>query len=244
MAVEPKDRIIVALDVDTLKEANTLVEQLYAYVGWFKVGLQLLHSEGTPNVVKTLKNSGGRIFADTKMHDIPNTVGKAVKAVSNHGADMFNVMASGGIDMMMKAVENKGASLALAVTVLTSLEENDAYLLLGGPTKAKVLQYSRDAKLSGMNGIVCSPLEVELLKKRKELAGLIYVTPGIRLEGGEVHDQKRIKTPYGAIMKGADYLVIGRAITEASESEGGPVGAVEKVISEIEAALKDREEKK
>lgn len=240
-----RERIFPALDVDTLSEAQELVENLWPYVGSFKVGLQLLHSEGSPNVISTLLNIGGKVFADTKLHDIPNTVGQAAKAVSGHGASFFNLMAEGGIDMMMAADDNKGDAKVLAVTVLTSREENEAHLSLGGPTKAKVLQYAREAILAGLDGFVCSPLEVELLQSRRELvklrkmAGLdepIYVTPGIRPAGVATHDQKRTNTPYAAILAGATHLVIGRAITQAED----PVKAVESILEEVRLGLLHR----
>src|SRR3989344_6465906 len=177
---QPKDRIIVALDVDSLDKAEVLVKRLSPHIGFSKVGLELLTAEGAPRVVNSIQTLGGLVFYDGKFDDIPNTVAGAAKAVAKMGVKMFNVHASAGIDAMMAAVANKGESLVLAVTVLTSREENDANLTFGGPTKARVLQFAREAKLAGCDGIVCSPQELKLIRSRKELNGLLTVVPGIR----------------------------------------------------------------
>ena len=134
---------------------------------------------------------------------------------------------------MIAAVMNKGHSQVLAVTVLTSLEENNAYLLFGAPSKAKVLQFARDAKTAGVDGIICSPQELELLGKQKELMGLIKITPGVRPEWAAVGDQKRIMTPLEAIRAGATALVIGRPITNPPVEIGSPANAVNKIVEEI-----------
>lgn len=249
--MEEKDRIIVALDVDSPGKAKTIVEQLAPHVGVFKLGLEFITStfaslldrnemnamQAYSDVVALFEFLGGKIFWDGKFDDIPNTVGGAAKAVAGLNVKMFNVHASAGVEAMMAAVANKGESLVLAVTVLTSLEENNAHLLFGGPSKAKVLQLARDAKLAGCDGIICSPQELELLGKQKELAGLIKVTPGMRPEWAVVGDQKRVMTPGEAIKAGADYLVIGRPITKPPPEIGGPIEAAKRIAEEIEAAL-------
>lgn len=231
--MEAKDRIIVALDVDNLNDARLLVESLAPHVGCFKVGLELLTAVGAPRVVELIHLFGGQVFYDGKFDDIPNTVGGAAKAVAGLNVRMFNVHASAGIEAMMAAVANKGTSLVLAVTVLTSLEENNANLIFGGPSKAKVLQFARDAKIAGCDGIICSPQELELLGKQKELVGLWMITPGVRPEWAATGDQKRIMTPAEAIKAGATALVIGRPITKPPAEIGTPVDAVKRIISEI-----------
>lgn len=238
--MEPKDRIIVALDVSGLDKAESLVKELAPYVGCFKVGLQLLTSVGAPKVVEFLHNLGGKVFLDGKFDDIPNTVGEAAVAASGLGVAMFNVHASAGIEAMMAAVQNKGSSQVLAVTVLTSLEENNAYLIFGAPSKAKVLQLARDAKIAGVDGIICSPQELELLGKQKELAGLLKVTPGVRPEWAAAGDQKRIMTPGDAIAAGATALVIGRPITKPPQEVGTPADAAKRIAAEIAEALERR----
>ena len=239
--MEVKDRIIVALDVDSLGKVGSLVESLAPYVGCFKVGLQLVTAVGAPKVVDFIHSCGGQVFYDGKFCDIPNTMAGAAEAVSGLGVMMFNVHASSGIEAMAEAVYSRGKSLVLAVTVLTSLEENNAYLIFGSPTRAKVLQMARDAMIAGCNGIICSPQELELLGRQKELGGMMKVTPGVRPEWASAGDQKRIMTPAEAIKAGATALVIGRPITKPPEEIGTPVDAVKKIAEEIAAVLQKGE---
>ncbi|MBI2042415.1 MAG: orotidine-5'-phosphate decarboxylase [Candidatus Nealsonbacteria bacterium] len=239
-ATTAKDRIIVALDVDGLDKAMHIVAGLAPYVGCFKVGLELLTAIGAPKVVEFVHSFGGKVFYDGKFDDIPNTVGGAAKAVAGLNVTMFNVHASAGVEAMMAAVANKGRSLVLAVTVLTSLEENNAHLIFGAPSKAKVLQLTRDAKIAGCDGIICSPQELELLGKQKELAGLMKITPGVRPEWAAAGDQKRIMTPTEAIKAGATALVIGRPITKPPTEIGTPVDAAKKIAEEIASALAEK----
>lgn len=238
--MEAKERIIVALDVDSLDKAKPFVESLAPYVGCFKVGLEFITAVGPSQVVEFVRSLGGKVFYDGKFDDIPNTVGGAAKAVAGLNVKMFNVHASAGVEAMMAAVANKGQSLVLAVTVLTSLEENNAHLIFGAPSKAKVLQLARDAKIAGCDGVICSPQELELLGKQKELGSLLKVTPGVRPEWAAAGDQKRIMTPAEAIKAGATALVIGRPITKPPAEIGTPVDAVKKITKEITAGLRDR----
>lgn len=188
-------------------------------------------------VVELVHSLGGKIFYDGKFDDIPNTIGAASKAVSKLGIKMFNVHASAGVEAMVAAVDNKGKSLVLAVTLLTSLDENNTKLIFGAPSKAKVLQFALDAKIAGCNGIICSPQELEFLGKQKELGGLMKITPGIRPAWAVVGDQKRIMTPAEAIEAGATFLVIGRPITKPPTEIGTPVDAVKKITEEIAVAV-------
>jgi len=227
----------VALDVDSLDKAKPLVESLAPHVGCFKVGLELLMAVGTPKVVEFVHLLGGQVFCDGKFDDIPNTVGRAAKVVAGMNVKMFNVHASAGVEAMMAAVANKGQSLVLAVTVLTSLDDDNTYLIFGGPSKAKVLQYARDAKIAGCDGIICSPQELELLGKQNELGSLLKITPGVRPEWAAAGDQKRIMTPAEAIKAGATALVIGRPITKPPMEIGTPVDAAKKIAKEIASVL-------
>lgn len=229
-------KIILALDVSSLEEAKPVVEALAPRVGWIKVGLELITSVGGPQVVSFIHSCGGKVFYDGKFNDIPNTVCAAAKAVAAMNAEMFNVHASSGIEAMTAAAKHKGLSIALAVTVLTSLEENNAHLIFGAPSKAKVLQFARDAKMAGFDGIICSPQELEFLGKQKELAGMMKVTPGVRPLWAAVGDQKRVMTPGEAIKAGASMLVIGRPITKPPAEIGSPLEAVKRIEEEIEAA--------
>ncbi|QWR78901.1 orotidine-5'-phosphate decarboxylase [Candidatus Magnetomonas plexicatena] len=235
--MEIKDRIIVALDVDSLEQAKALVESLAPHVGCFKVGLELLTAIGAPQVLEFVHSLGGQVFYDGKFADIPNTVGAAAKAVAGLQVKMFTVHASSGVEAMMSAVANRGTSLVLAVTVLTSLDESNAHLIFGAPTKSKVLQLARDAKLAGCDGIICSPQELELIGSQKELSGLMKITPGIRPKWAAVGDQKRIMTPSEAIKAGATALVIGRPITKPPAVVGSPINAVKRIAEEISAVL-------
>ncbi len=192
---------------------------------------------GAPRVVGFLHELAAMVFLDGKFDDIPNTVGEAAQAASALGVEMFNVHASAGIEAMMAAVEHKGSAKVLAVTVLTSLEENNAHLIFGGPSKAKVLQLARDAKIAGVDGIICSPQELELLGKQKELAGLMKITPGVRPEWAAAGDQKRVMTPGDAILAGADALVIGRPLTKPPKEVGSPADAAKRIAEEITEAL-------
>jgi len=234
-----KSRIIVALDVPKLDQAVALAQLLAPHVGLFKVGLQLLTAEGAPRVVQAILDCKTRVFLDGKFCDIPNTVGAASKAASELGVMMFNVHASCGVAAMKAAVANRGYSQVAAVTVLTSLEENEAHLIFGQPSKAKVIQMTQWAKLAGVQAIICSPQELALLKSRPELGGLDFVTPGVRPGWAAKGDQKRVMTPGEAVKAGAEYLVIGRPITQPPEEIGGPVEAAKKIAEEILAAEKE-----
>lgn len=236
-----ENRVIVALDVDDLDKASALIALVAPHAFCVKLGLEILTSVGAPRAVRFIQELAGGVFFDGKFNDIPNTVGKVSKAASALGVKMFNVHASAGIEAMMAAVANKGQALVLTVTVLTSLEENNAHLIFGKPSKAKVLQFARDAKLAGCDGIICSPQELELVRKQKELAGLLTIVPGVRPAGTAAGDQKRVMTPGEAIKAGADYLVIGRPITDPPKEVGTPDVAIRMINEEIEEALKTKE---
>ena len=240
---DPKDRIIVALDVDDPRKAIELIETLRDHVGAFKLGLRFLTASlarlatcGGHDLndfwfgfAKIFELTKGRLMYDGKFDDIPETMAGAAKGLAPIKPLFFTVHASATIDGMMAAVKNKGDSRVLAVTVLTSIEENEAHLDFGSPSKAKVLQFARDAVLAGCDGIVCSPQELVLLAKRPELASLIKVTPGVRPAGADKGDQKRVMTPGEAVRAGADCLVIGRPITGAES----PVAAAKAIADEI-----------
>lgn len=229
----PHERIIVALDTDTANRALALVEMLSENVGGFKIGLEFITamlvqlvtagSETEANFQLNKVRSffallHDRLFWDGKFDDIPNTVGEATRALIKLRAKMFTVHASSGSKSMRKAVENKGSSLALAVGVLTSYEENDAHLTYGKPVKAAMLQFARYAVSTGFDGIITSPVELMFLREYDdEFSSLLKVATGIRPKNSSPDDQKRTMTATDAIEAGADYLVIGRPITAASD---------------------------
>ena len=229
-----RERLIVALDVSTAREAQALVQRIGDSAGIYKVGLQLFTHEG-PRVIRDLVGSGRRVFLDLKLHDIPNTVSHAVKAAVELGAHMLTVHASGGTAVLRAATEAAGNRLSiLAVTVLTSLNDEDMQEIgVSGRVADQALRMAALARSTGCHGVVTSPREASLL--RKSLGeGFAIVTPGVRPAGAESHDQQRIATPAQAIANGASHIVVGRPITHASD----PAAAAQAIIREMENARK------
>lgn len=229
-------RIYVALDHESAEEAVRMARTLAEHVAGFKVGLRLLHGPG-PLVITALAKLGRPIFADAKLHDIPTQVEAAAARLGDHGARWITVHASGGREMLAGAAAglrstNPEGGL-LAVTVLTSLDSADVERLAPGTSPGKLT--ARLAKLaveSGCEGLVCAPSELGVV--RDVAPDLVKMIPGIRL-GSEGHasDQKRVGSPEDAVRRGADYLVIGRAILHASD----PVAVVKSVNEQVESAL-------
>jgi len=240
---EARKRLIFALDTSSLSEAFKWVELLSSRVGLFKVGKEAFTSFG-PDLLKGIKERGGSIFLDLKFHDIPNTVSAAAVAAASWGVDMFNVHASGGFEMMrrtadaIKELPGQKKPIVLAVTVLTSLDDNDLKEIGYRYSSAELaLNLAGLAKKSGMDGVVASAWEVSDIRKQCG-KDFVIVTPGIRLaDGGEKtissDDQKRTLTPAEAIRKGADYLVVGRPIRTARD----PGKTAESIVEEISQAL-------
>ena len=237
--MQAKDRIILALDVDSMERALELVNQLKDYVGSFKIGMQLYNSVG-PNILTKIMDDGGRVFLDLKFHDIPNTVGAVSRVVAHRGCWMFNVHAAGGAAMMEAAARSsqeealnmgKTPPLVLGVTVLTSLSQEQLNAEIGIPESVEeiVSRWALLAKESGLDGVVASPREVKAIRQACGNEFLI-VTPGVRPLWAGAQDQKRVTTPREAVDSGADYLVIGRPITGADN----PVEAAQKIIKELE----------
>jgi len=237
--MDPKDRIILALDVDSMEAAREAVLLLRDHVGAFKIGFELFISEG-PSVVEMVKGLGGRVFLDLKLHDIPNTTAKASRAAVRMGVDFLDVHASGGRAMMKAAADAARVQAAsdgsvvpvmLAVTVLTSLGADDLSndLGIGRSPEGQVVALASLARESGMGGVVASPKEVAAIRKAVG-DGFVIVTPGVRPSWAGADDQKRVATPADAVASGADYLVIGRPILSA----GDPVEAAQRVREELE----------
>jgi orotidine-5'-phosphate decarboxylase len=234
-----KEKIIIALDVETAREAREIMAELGGEVGAFKIGLQLFTSAGASFVRETVA-AGVRIFLDVKFHDIPNTVAKASAEVARLGVWMFNVHALGGGEMMRRAIENvrevcEREKLArpkiIGVTVLTSADgETLREVGIERETNAQVLNLARLTAKCELDGVVASPLEIDLIRKNVGKKDFLIVTPGIRPVFATNDDQKRVMTPRDAVRAGSDYLVIGRAVTRAADK----IEAVRKILAEIE----------
>lgn len=237
-----KNPLIVALDVDTLAEAETLVDRLEPYAGGFKIGLQLYNSVG-PEVLRRLRNRKVPVFVDLKLHDIPNTVAGATRVLARHGAAILNVHAAGGGDMMRAAAEaardeaaraDMEPPLVVAVTVLTSIgqEAFNNQIGLPGSIEERVVAWALLAKEAGLDGVVASPWEIAAIRKNCG-RDFVIITPGVRPAGVKVDDQKRTMTPGEAISLGATCLVVGRPVAAASD----PVSAARGILEEIAAAF-------
>jgi len=237
-----KEKIVLALDVDTLEEAKRLVDLLCEYVGTFKVGLQLYTAHGN-EIINYISGKNANFFLDVKLMDIPNTVQKASENIVLRGANFFNVHTLGGMKMMQGAVEGakiasqklgKKAPIVLGVTILTSISQevlNDE-LLIDKNVSSYATELAKLAKRAGLTGVVASPAE---LKGIKEACGKDFkvLCPGIRPLWSSKDDQQRIATPRATLDDGADYIVLGRAVTSA-EGANGPLEAMKKIYEEIE----------
>ena len=234
-----KNKLIVALDVETAAEARRLLNALRGFVGLFKIGSQLFTAAG-PALVREIIDSGERVFLDLKFHDIPNTVACAGVEATRLGVSIFNLHAAGGSEMMWRtantvaefaASEGVTRPLIIAVTALTSA--NAATLAEVGYSlgpEELVPRLALLAEASGMDGVVASPREVATIRSLVKRADFIAVTPGVRPTGSNLFDQKRVATPREAIMAGADYIVVGRPIIDAPD----PAQAAHQVTEELE----------
>jgi orotidine-5'-phosphate decarboxylase len=224
------ERIIVALDVATHKEALSLVTEIAPDVGLFKIGLQL-YTAGGVGLVRAIPFLGPKVFLDLKLHDIPNTVAKTVEAAGKLGVKMLTIHLSGGSEMIRAAVDARSSDMSiLGVTVLTSADEGTLNEVgIADKIYNHVLRLAKLGVTAGVDGLVASPFEATFL--RAEFGDKIkIVTPGVRPSWSEANDQKRFMTPREAIEAGADYLVIGRPIT----AHPNPREAVAKILEELE----------
>ncbi len=228
------DRLIVALDTETLKEAERLVKTLSPSVRTFKIGMGLFTMYG-PDAVKMVYDNGGRVFLDLKFHDIPNTVAHAVKSACGLGIFMLNIHALGGQEMASRAVEAAAASgkkpILLGVTILTSMDEASVKQVgICGSLAEEVVSLAKLSRQAGLDGVVASPKEIPIIRENLG-KDFVIVTPGIRPDGSGKDDQKRTMTPGEAVRAGADYIVAGRPIT-GSEA---PAAAAAGMIKEMES---------
>lgn len=229
-----KRDVIIACDFSSKEQTLNFLDKFTGRKPFVKIGMELFYAEG-PEIVRTIKARGHRIFLDLKLHDIPNTVKKAMSVLRNLDVDMTNVHAAGTVDMMKAAIEGLTREdgtrpLLIAVTQLTSTSEErmQKELLIGASINDTIVKYAENAKAAGLDGVVCSPLEAAMVKDAcgKEF---MTVTPGVRFADGDVGDQVRVTTPERAKEIGSDFIVVGRPITAADD----PVAAYERCMREF-----------
>lgn len=226
--------VIIACDFASKEQVFQFLDKFQDKKPFVKIGMELFYAEG-PEIVRQIKNRGHKIFLDLKLHDIPNTVKKSMAVLSRLDVDMTNLHASGTVNMMKAAIEgltrpDGTRPILIAVTQLTSTDQEsmEKDLLINEPIDKVVMHYAHNAKIAGLDGVVCSPLESQ---KVHNLCGddFITVTPGVRFADGEIGDQKRVMTPEQAKKIGSDYIVVGRPITAAED----PVKAYERCVKEF-----------
>ena len=226
--------VIVACDFASAEQTFAFLDKFTGRKPFVKIGMELFYAEG-PEIVKQIKARGHKIFLDLKLHDIPNTVKKAMKVLSNLDVDITNLHAAGTTAMMQGALEgltraDGSRPLLIAVTQLTSTDQEamERDILIREPIDQVVMHYAKTAKNAGLDGIVCSPLEAG--KVHDTCGGeFLTITPGVRFADGDVGDQKRVMTPAQAKLIGSDYIVVGRPITAAAD----PVAAYERCVAEF-----------
>ena len=226
--------VIIACDFSSAEKTFEFLDKFEGKKPFVKIGMELFYAEG-PSIVREIKARGHKIFLDLKLHDIPNTVKKAMAVLSNLDVDMCNLHAAGTCKMMEAAIEgltrpDGTRPLLIAVTQLTSTDQEamEADLLIKEPLPEVVMHYALNAKKAGLDGVVCSPLES---KKVHDSCGaeFLTVTPGVRFADGDKGDQKRVMTPADAKEIGSDYIVVGRPITAAED----PVAAYDRCVAEF-----------
>jgi orotidine-5'-phosphate decarboxylase len=226
VTTEPRDHLVLVLDTERLDDALAYAERMAAWFGTVKIGYELYASAG-PEALEALRGKGFRVFADLKLHDIPTTVERGARAIGRRGVDFLNFHAAGGVEMLRAGVQGlrdgardagHAAPISLAVTVLTSDANVDA-----------LVSRMECAAAAGCDGVVCAGTDVEFARERN----LRTMVPGIRLPGGDAHDQARVDTPGDAIARGADWLVVGRAVSAAPD----PERAADEITRDVAAAL-------
>ncbi len=226
--------VIVACDFSSAQATFDFLDKFTEEKSFVKIGMELYYAEG-PSIVREIKKRGHKIFLDLKLHDIPNTVKKAMAVLSKLDVDMTNLHAAGTIDMMKAAVEGLTREdgtrpILIAVTQLTSTSEErmQKELLINSSINDTIVQYAKNAKEAGLDGVVCSPLEAGMVKEGCG-SSFLTVTPGVRFADGDVGDQVRVTTPAKAKEIGSDYIVVGRPITAAEN----PVAAYRRCVEEF-----------
>ena len=226
--------VIIACDFASADDTFKFLDKFTEEKPFVKIGMELFYAEG-PSIVREIKRRGHKIFLDLKLHDIPNTVKKSMAVLSKLDVDMTNLHAAGTIDMMKAALEGLTREdgtrpILIAVTQLTSTSEErmQKELLINASINDTIVKYAQNAKIAGLDGVVCSPLEAGMVKQACS-KDFITVTPGVRFADGEVGDQVRVTTPEKAREIGSDYIVVGRPITQADD----PVAAFRRCCKEF-----------
>lgn len=225
--MQERDRLAVAVDLTSRDEILRLVDELRGVAGIFKIGLQAFIANG-PALVEEIVRSGERVFLDLKIHDIPNTARNAVREAARLGCAMTTVHTAGG-EAMLRACADPSV-LVLGVTILTSLDEAELQRIgFGGDPLSNAVRLAGLARASGLRGVVASPLEIQAIRAACG-PDFAIVTPGIRPEGSDVGDQRRTLTPREAIAAGADYIVVGRPITDAPDRRAAASAIVDEIV--------------
>ena len=226
--------VIIACDFDSAEKVFAFLDKFTGKKPFVKIGMELYYAEG-PSIVREIKKRGHKIFLDLKLHDIPNTVKKSMAVLSRLDVDMTNLHAAGTVRMMEAAIEGLTREdgtrpMLIAVTQLTSTDQEsmEKDLLIKENIADVVMHYAHNAKVAGLDGVVCSPLEAGKVHETCG-AGFVTVTPGVRFADGDIGDQKRVMTPAEAKKIGSDYIVVGRPITAAED----PVAAYERCVAEF-----------
>lgn len=224
--MQPRDRLVIAVDLSARDEILRMVDQLRGVAGVFKIGLQAFIANG-PSIVREVVSRGERVFLDLKIHDIPNTAKHAVAEAASLGASICTVHSAGGTAMLQACAHD--SLLVLGVTVLTSLDEADLLQIgFGGNAIENAVRLAKLAQSAGLRGVVASPLEITPI--RDACGGeFVILTPGIRPAGADAGDQRRMMTPGDAIRAGASYIVVGRPITGAAD----PRSAAQRIVDEM-----------
>ena len=226
--------VIIACDFDSAEKVFAFLDKFTEKKPFVKIGMELYYAEG-PSIVREIKKRGHKIFLDLKLHDIPNTVKKSMAVLSRLDVDMTNLHAAGTVRMMEAAIEGLTREdgtrpMLIAVTQLTSTDQEsmERDLLIKENIAEVVMHYAHNAKIAGLDGVVCSPLEAGKVHERCD-KDFVTVTPGVRFADGDIGDQKRVMTPAEAKKIGSDYIVVGRPITAAAD----PVAAYERCVAEF-----------
>ena len=229
-----KNPIIIALDYPRFDLATKFLKNFESKPPFVKVGMELYLSEG-PSIIQKLKDNGFKVFLDLKLHDIPTTVNRTCKSLATLGVDILNVHALGGKEMLQAARDGfrekttEGKLIGVTVLTSTTIETLKNDLFIYKDLDKVITHYAQNTFEAGLDGVVCSPLDVKLIKENTS-KDFLCITPGVRPQGSDTNDQKRIMTPAQAIKEGSDYLVIGRPITKAQD----PFLAYEKILKELQ----------